>query len=135
MYDVAATPDTSLSTSYTLPVTELSTYPNLSSPTEQVAMPQREIQTTPPNSKHTAATSTSISPLVFRLPQETARKVKKIEARDRSQYVRCGMDLLFTREEMAASNLDGKRNKRKLDEARVDLLQRKLKLLIVWILR
>ena len=38
------------------------------------------------------------------------------------------MDVLFTPEEMAVSNLDGKRNKRKLDGTRVDLLQCKLKL-------
>ena len=31
------------------------------------------------------------------------------------------MDVLFTPEEMAVSNLDGKRNKRKLDGTRVDL--------------
>lgn len=38
------------------------------------------------------------------------------------------MDVLFTPEEMAVSNLDGKRNKRKLDGTRVDLLQCKLNL-------
>ena len=44
------------------------------------------------------------------------------------------MDQLFTQEEMAASNIDGKRKKRKLDETRVDLLKRKLKFIIVWFL-
>ena len=82
-------------------------------------------QTPPPNPKRT---TTAISPLVFRLPQEKARKITKIEATDRGQYVHGCMDVLFTPEEMAASNLDGKRNKRKLVGTRVDLLQRKLNL-------
>lgn len=36
------------------------------------------------------------------------------------------MDALFQPEEMATSNMDGKRKKVKLDEARVDLVKRKL---------
>ena len=35
------------------------------------------------------------------------------------------MDALFTTKEMATSNMDGKRNKDKLDEKRVDLVKRK----------
>ena len=63
-----------------------------------VSLPRKKIQT-PPNSKR-MATTTSISPLVFRLPQQTATNLKKVEARDRTQYLRCGMDQLFTQEEM-----------------------------------
>ena len=157
MYHVSATPNPSFETSYDTSTTfSVSKFPpdtNVSSPTEAfpitqfskdtnlsliparevvVSGPRNKIQT-PPNSKRTA-TTTSISPLVFRLPQETATNLKKIEARDRTQYLRCGMDQLFTQEEIAASNIDGKRKKRKLDETRVDLLQCKLKFTIVWFL-
>ena len=157
MYHVATTPnpsfETSFDTSTTFSVSEFPTDTNVSSPTEAfpvtqfskdtnlslipagevvVSRPRNQIQT-PPNSKRTA-TTTSISPLVLRLPQATATNLKKIEARDRTQYLRCGMDQLFTQEEMAASNIDGKRKKRKLDETRVYLLKRKLKFIIVWFL-
>lgn len=128
-------PDTNVSSpTEAFPVTQFSKDTNLSLPAREVVVsrPRNQIQT-PPNSKRTA-TTTSISPLVFRLPQETVTNFKKIEARDRTQYLRCGMDQLFTQEEMAASNIDGKRKKRKLDETRVDLLKRKLKFIIVWFL-
>ena len=94
MYHVAATQnpsfETSLDTSTTFSVSEFPTDTNVSSPTEAfpvtqfskdtnlsliparevvVSGPRNKIQT-PPNTKHTA-TTTSISPLVFRLPQET----------------------------------------------------------------
>ena len=133
MYHVAATPnpsfETSFDTSTTFSVSEFPTDTNVSSPTETfpvtqfskdtnlslpagevvVSHPQNQIQT-PPNSKR-MATTTSISPLVFRLPQETATNLKKVEARDRTQYLRCGMDQLFTQEEMVVSNIDGKQKK------------------------
>ena len=137
MYDVAAlSPVTrnpsALDKSPIFPICELPTRANVSLPTEDDFNPRNEIQT-PPNSRRTStsASTTSISPLVFRLPYETNRNLKKIhsEVKDRTQYLRAGMDQLFTQEEMAQSNFDGKRNKRKLDGTRVDLLQSKLKLL------
>ena len=53
------------------------------------------------------------------MPQETSKKAKKIESRTRGQYVRGCMDALFTPSEMATSNLGGKRQKEKVNEARV----------------
>ena len=101
MYHVAATPnpsfETSFDTSTTFSVSEFPTDTNVSSPTEAfpvtqfsedtnlslipagevvVSRPRNQIQT-PPNSKR-KATTTSISPLVFRLPQETATNLKKL---------------------------------------------------------
>ena len=140
VYDVAALPPvtqnpSTLDTSPIFPINcevELPTRGNVSLHTEDDFNPQNEIHT-PPNYRRTtfSGSTTSISPLVFRLPSETTRSLKKVhtEAKDRNQYLRSGMDQLFTQEEMAQSNFDGKRNKRKLDGTRVDLLQSKLKLL------
>ena len=99
MYHVAATQnpsfETSLDTSTTFSVSEFPTDTNVSSPNEPfpviqfpkdtnlslipagevvVSGPWNKIQT-PPNTKRTA-TTTPISPLVFRLPQETATNLK-----------------------------------------------------------
>lgn len=127
MFDVASTPSSSFSTSPTVLANEqFSTQTDTSLPTGDVLIIPDEIQTPP--SKQTPAT-TSISPLVLHLPQETSKKVKKIKAKTRGQYVRGCMDALFTPSEMATSNLGGKRKKEKLDEARVHLVKRKLKLL------
>lgn len=48
--------------------------------------------------------------------------------KDRYQYVSGCMDVVFTEEEMVCGNVGGKRQKERLDEARVDLVKRKLKL-------
>ena len=66
-----------------------------------------------------------MSPLVSHLPPEVANQVKKVKRTDRKTYTRGSMDALFTTEEMATSNMNGKRNKDKLDEKRVDLVKRK----------
>lgn len=86
------------------------------------------------NSYSSSEDDTPLCKYQLHKPSVGATNLKKIEARDRTQYLHCGMDQLFTQEEMAASNIDGKRKKRKLDETRVDLLKRKLKFIIVWFL-
>ena len=83
--------------------------------------------TTPKQSSKriTANSSSSVSPLVSHLPAEVANPVKQVKRTDRKTFTRGCMDALFTTEEMATSNVDGKRNKDKLDEKRVDLVKRK----------
>ena len=83
--------------------------------------------TTPKQSSKRSITSSnsSVSLLVSHLPPEVANRVKKIKRTDRKTYTRGCMDALFTTKEMATSNMDGKRNKDKLDEKRVDLVKRK----------
>ena len=83
--------------------------------------------TTPKQSskRSIASSNSSVSPLVSHLPPEVANRVKKIKRTDRKTYTRGCMDALFTTKEMATSNMDGKRNKDKLDEKRVDLVKRK----------
>jgi len=120
MFTVSSTPDPSSSPLHNVSLAH--EIPSL----EEVVITPNEINTPPSSSRRT-----SISPLVFNLPPEKARKVKKMEANDRNQYVRGCMDVFFTPQEMAQSNMDGKRKKEKLDEARVDLVKRKLKLLIL----
>ena len=68
-------------------------------------------------------------PINFQSPTRYSKESKKIGVNTRGQYVRGCMDALFTPSEMATSNLGGKRKKEKKDEARVDLVKRKLKLL------
>ncbi|XP_067023272.1 uncharacterized protein [Acropora muricata] len=82
--------------------------------------------TTPKQSskRSIASSNSSVSPLVSHLPPEVANRVKKIKRTDRKTYTRGCMDALFTTKEMATSNMDGKRNKDKLDEKRVDLVKR-----------
>ena len=75
--------------------------------------------------RSTASSNSSVSPLVSHLPQEVANRVKKVKRTDRKTYTRGCMDALFTTEEMATSNMDGKRNKDKLGEKRVDLVKRR----------
>ena len=125
MLTVSSTPDPSSSPLHNVSLAH--EIPSL----EEVVITPNEINTTPSSSRRTSTTTTSISPLVFNLPPEKARKVKKMEANDRNQYVRGCMDVFFTPQEMAQSNMGGERKKEKLDEARVDLVKRKLKLLIL----
>lgn len=123
----ASTPDSSFSAlSTVLPTDAFCTQANTSYPPEEVVISPHDLQTPSPSHRRTTTTTTSVSPLVFNLPTETARKVKKIEARDRSQYLRGCMDVMFTPNEMAVSNIGGKRNKEKLGEAQVHLVKRKL---------
>ena len=75
--------------------------------------------------RSTASSNSSVSPLVSHLPQEVANRVKNVKRTDRKAYTRGCMDALFSTEEMATSNMDGKRNKDKLDEKRLDLVKRK----------
>ena len=81
--------------------------------------------TTPKQSSKriTASSSSSVSPLVSHLPAEVANRVKKVKRTDRKTFTRGCMDALFTTEEMATSNVDGKGNKDKLDQ--IDLVKRK----------
>lgn len=52
-------------------------------------------------------------------------RVKKVKRIDRKIFI-CGcMDVFFSIEEMVNFNIDGKRNKDKFDEKRVDLVKRK----------
>lgn len=83
--------------------------------------------TTPKQSSKcsTASSNSSVLPLVSHLPPEVANRVKKVKRTDRKTYTQGCMDALFTTKEMATSNMDGKRNKDKLDEKRVDLVTRK----------
>lgn len=91
--------------------------------------------TTPKQSSKlsTASSNSSVSPLVSHLPPEVANRVKKVKRTDRKTFT-CGcMDVLFSTEEMVNSNMDGKRNKDKLDEKRVDLVKRKQISLLIFI--
>jgi len=78
--------------------------------------------------RSTTSSNFSVSPLVSHLPPELANQVKKVKLTDRKTFT-CGcMDVLFSTEEMVTSNMDGKRNKEKLDEKQVDLVKSKQKL-------
>ena len=96
--------------------------------------PDMQITTPKQSSKRSTANSnSSVSPLVSHLPPEVANKVKKVKRTDRKSFTRGCMDVLFSTEEMATSNVDGKRNKDKLDEKRVDLVKRKQIPLLIFI--
>ena len=87
VYDVAALPPvtqnpSTLDTSPFFPINcevQLPTRANVSLPTEDDFNPRNEIHT-PPNYRRTTSSgsTTSISPLVCRLPSETTRSLKKI---------------------------------------------------------
>ena len=71
------------------------------------------------------ANTTSVSPLVSHLPIDQANRVKRIKRTDRRQYARTCTGVVFSKKEMATSNVGGKRDKDTLDEGRVDLVRRK----------
>lgn len=126
MFTVVSTSDNSSSPVANAFPTELPTPADRSFPTE--VFTPNEVHT--PLSRRTAPTvaTTSISPLLINLPKERATKVRKLDAgKDRYQYVRGCMDVVFSEEEMVCGNVGGKRQKERLDETRVDLVKRKLK--------
>ena len=86
-----------------------------------------EIIKTPPPHRSTHATTTTVSPLLnySGLTAEKTNKIKHLKSKDRKQYVRGIMDVMFSKDEMASSNLGGKRQKATLDEGRADLVKRK----------
>lgn len=82
---------------------------------------------TPPPNRSTHTATANVSPILnySSLTAEQTNKIKKVKANDRTQYV-CGcMDVVFSKHEMASSNLGGKRQKESLDEGRADLVKRK----------
>ena len=129
MFNSVSTPDSSFNESSTVFPTEPPTHANISLLAEEDA----SFPTVTHNKHHLSTQNKPPPPPLFPLwclvcGKRKPEKFLKKEARDRGQYVRGSMDVLFTPEEMAVSNLDGKRNKRKLDGTRVDLLQCKLNL-------
>lgn len=94
--------------------------PSSSSIGEPVAMPVTPAPQTVPLYE-------SVSPLVAGLPEEKAARIRAIhkKANTRNQFIRGAMDAIFTKDEMASSNVGGNRNKRKLDETKVKLVKRK----------
>lgn len=116
MFTAASTPDPSFSPVATAFSTECPTHTNTANtsfPTEEVETPPNEVQTS-----LSRRATTSISPLLFNLPVETAAKIRKLDAgKDRDQYVPGVMDVTFTEEEITASNVGGKRQKERLDDA------------------
>ena len=94
--------------------------PSSSSIGESVAMP-----VTP--APQTAPLHESVSPLVASLSEEKAAQIRAVhkKANTRNQLIRGTMDAIFTKDEMATSNVGGNRNKRKLDETKVKLVKRK----------
>ena len=71
MFTVSSTPDPSASPLHNVSLAH--EIPSL----EEVVITPNEINTPPSSSRRTSTTTTSISPLVFNLPPEKARKVKK----------------------------------------------------------
>ena len=71
-------------------------------------------------------TSQSISPLLVGLPPSQAEKIQKAKKSSlkRETFVRDCMDVIYTGDEMASSNLEGKRNKRRLDAGKSTLVKR-----------
>ena len=69
----------------------------------------------------------SISPIVSKLPQETARKLKKCRQNisSRKKYTRKCLEELFSADELATSNVSGTSGKDKLDECKIGLISRK----------
>lgn len=107
------------STTDPVPAMDVS-FPGPSSIGESVAMPVTPApQTTPLNE--------SVSPLVASLPEEKATRIRAVhkKANSRNQLIQGVMDIIFTNEEMASSNVGGNRKKSKLDETKVKLVKRK----------
>ena len=81
---------------------------------------------TTPSSRSLHSSSSSISPLIDSLPVDQQMEIRGVQqkAANRTSYVRGCMDSFFSKDEMANSNFDGSRNKRRLDETKVKLLKR-----------
>ena len=82
---------------------------------------------TTPSSQSLPSSSSSISPLIDSLPVDQQMEIRGVRQRatNRTSYVRGCMDSFFSKDEMANSNYDGSRKKRRLDETKVKLLKRK----------
>ena len=80
-----------------------------------------------------SSTSSSISPLIDSLPHQQQMKIWALRGRvdNRASFIRGAMDITLTKAEMADSNYDGSRNKRKLDGTKVKLIKRKCMYLIL----
>lgn len=76
-----------------------------------------------PSSQSLPFPSSSIPPLIDSLPREQQIKIRALRDKvdNRTSYVRGAMDITLTKEEMADSNYDGSRNKRKLNGTKVKL--------------
>ena len=70
-----------------------------------------------PSSQSLSSSSSSISPLIDSLPVDQQMEIRGVRQRasNRTSYVRGCMDSFFSKDEMASSNYDGSRNKRKLE--------------------
>ena len=82
---------------------------------------------TTPSSQSLASSSYSTSPLIDSLPVNQQMEIQggRQKAVNRMSYVRGCMDSFFSKDEIANSNYDGSRNKRRLGKTKVKLLKLK----------